>query len=91
VRLPILRVDRVKEVLQVAPFVDFGVGWNDGDNPIPTPDPNTLVSLGLGLQWQMGDIFNARLDWGIPLTEFKVGGETLDRQELYFSVNYNFF
>jgi hemolysin activation/secretion protein len=91
VRLPILRVDRVKGVLQVAPFVDFGVGWNDGDNPIPTPDPNTLVSLGLGLQWQMGDIFNARLDWGIPLTEFEVGGETLDQQELYFSVNYNFF
>jgi hemolysin activation/secretion protein len=45
----------------------------------------------LGLQWQMGDIFNARLDWGIPLTEFEVGGETLDQQELYFSVNYNFF
>lgn len=37
VRLPILRVDSVKGVLQVAPFVDFGVGWNDVGNPIPTP------------------------------------------------------
>jgi hypothetical protein len=35
----------------------------------------------------MGDRFNARLDWGIPLTEFEVGGERLDQQELYFSVN----
>jgi hemolysin activation/secretion protein len=91
VRLPILRVDSVKGVLQVAPFVDFGVGWNDSGNPIPTPNPNTLISVGLGLQWQMGDNFNARLDWGIPLTQFEVGGRTLQQQGLYFSVNYSLF
>ncbi|MGA7935408.1 MAG: ShlB/FhaC/HecB family hemolysin secretion/activation protein [Kovacikia sp.] len=88
VRLPILRVDSVKGLLQVAPFLDFGVGWNDDRNPIPTPNPNTLVSLGLGLQWQMGDNFNARLDWGIPLTQFEVGGRTLEQQGLYFTLNY---
>jgi hemolysin activation/secretion protein len=91
VRLPILRVDSVKGVLQVAPFVDVGVGWNNAENLIPTPNPNTLVSVGLGLQWQMGDRFNARLDWGIPLTQFEVQGNTLSEQELYFTVNYRLF
>ena len=91
VRLPIWRVDSVKGLLQVVPFVDFGVGWNDDRNPIPTPNPNTLVSVGLGLVWQMGDNLNARLDWGIPLTQFEVGGSTIQQQALYFSVNYRLF
>lgn len=91
VRLPILRVEEIRGLLQIAPFVDFGVGWNDVDNPIPTPVPNTLISVGLGLQWQMGDRFNARLDWGIPLTQFEIGGRTLEQQALYFSVNVKLF
>ena len=90
VRLPILRVDSVNGVLQIVPFVDVGVAWNNDDNPIPTPNPNTLASVGLGLQWRMGDNFNARLDWGIPLTDFEVQGNTSSKQELYFTVNYNF-
>ena len=91
VRLPILRVASVNGVLQVVPFADFGVAWNDDDNPIPTPNPNTLATVGLGLQWQMGDNFNARLDWGIPLTDFEVQSNTSSEQELYFTVNYSFF
>ncbi|MGH2415299.1 MAG: ShlB/FhaC/HecB family hemolysin secretion/activation protein, partial [Microcystaceae cyanobacterium] len=90
-RLPILRVESVEGVLQVVPFVDFGVGWNSFDNPIPTPEPNTLIGVGLGLQWQMGDKFTARFDWGIPLTDIDSGGSTLQEQGLYFSVNYSPF
>jgi hemolysin activation/secretion protein len=88
VRLPILRVDSVKGLLQVAPFVDFGAGWNNDRNAIPTPNQNALFSAGLGLQWQMGDNFNARLDWGFPLTQFEVGGKALQQQGLYFTMNY---
>jgi hemolysin activation/secretion protein len=91
IRLPILRVDNIQGLLQIAPFVDFGVGWNNPNNPIPTPDPNTLISVGLGLQWQMGDRFNARLDWGIPMTQFEVGGTTVEQQALYFSINLKLF
>jgi hemolysin activation/secretion protein len=50
-----------------------------------------LFSAGLGLQWQMGDNFNARLDWGVPLTQFEVGGRPLQQQGLYFSMNYRLF
>lgn len=91
IRLPILRVDEVEGLLQIAPFVDFGVAWNDDENQILTPAPNTLVGVGLGLQWQMGDNFSARFDWGIPLVDVDSRDRTLQEQGLYFSVNYSFF
>ncbi len=91
VRLPILRLDSVEGLLQVAPFVDFGVAWNDDDNPIPTPAPNTLTSVGLGLQWQMGTNFTARFDWAVPLTDIESEGGRSQEEEFYFTINYSFF
>ncbi len=91
VRLPILRVDEVNGILQVAPFIDFGVAWNDTGNPLLTPVPNTLLGIGLGLQWQMGDNFTARFDWGIPLIDVESSDQTLQEQGLYFTINYRFF
>ncbi|MBF2020026.1 MAG: ShlB/FhaC/HecB family hemolysin secretion/activation protein [Hydrococcus sp. C42_A2020_068] len=88
-RLPIMRVSEVEGVLQVVPFVDFGVGWNNGD--FPDPDPNALVGIGLGLQWQMGDDFSARLDWGIPLVDVDIEKRTWNDNGLYFSLNLNLF
>jgi hemolysin activation/secretion protein len=91
VRLPILRLDSVEGLLQVAPFVDFGVAWNDDDNPIPTPAPNTLTSVGLGLQWQMGDNFTARFDWAVPLTDIENEGGRSPEESFNFTINYSFF
>ena len=84
-QLPILRVGRVDGVLQVAPFIDFGVGWNSSGNS--DPDPNALFGVGLGLQWRMSDHFFARFDWGIPLTDVEDRDRTLQEDGLYFSVN----
>jgi hemolysin activation/secretion protein len=89
VRLPILTVEKVQGVLQVAPFVDFGIGWNNGNTP--DPEENILFGMGLGLQWQMGDNFTARFDWGIPLTDVKNRERTLQEDGVYFSVNYSPF
>lgn len=87
VRLPILRIESVEGVLQVVPFIDFGIGWNSSARPDPAP--NSLVGIGLGLQWQMGDRFSARLDYGIPLTDIEDRDRTLQEDGFYFSVNYN--
>ncbi|MGP1371849.1 MAG: ShlB/FhaC/HecB family hemolysin secretion/activation protein [Almyronema sp.] len=87
VRVPILRAEEIDGLLQVIPFVDFGMGWNNGDRP--DPDPHNLFSVGLGLQWQMGDRFSARLDWGIPLVEVNAKGDSLQDNGLYFSINWN--
>ena len=85
VRLPILRVSQIDGVLQIAPFVDFGGGWNNGG--FAQPDRSVLSSTGLGLIWQMGDNFDARIDWGMPLS----GEEALQDSALQFQVNFTPF
>jgi hemolysin activation/secretion protein len=89
VRFPILRVERIKGVLQIVPFVDFGLGWNSSGNL--TLDRNTLVGVGVGLQWQMGDRLTTRFDWGIPLINADSDRRTLQEQGLYFSITYSLF
>ncbi|MCC5603884.1 ShlB/FhaC/HecB family hemolysin secretion/activation protein [Nostoc favosum] len=89
VQLPVLRVENVGGVLQVVPFIDFGVGWNSSGSA--DANPNTLLGLGLGLQWQMGDRLNARLDYGIPLTDIQDRGRTLQEDGIYFSIVANPF
>ena len=89
VRLPIYQAQSVQGLLSVAPFLDFGVGWND--NSDDNPEKNILLGLGLGLQWQMGDKLNTRLDYGIPLTDVEDSDNTLQEDGVYFSVNYSPF
>jgi len=89
VQLPILQVEEVAGVLHLVPFIDYGIGWNRSDRP--DPDSNTLLGLGLGLQWQMGDYFSARLDYGIGLTDVEDRDRTLQENGLYFSLDYQPF
>ena len=89
VQVPILRLPQINSILQVVPFVDFGVGWNSSGRN--NPDPNTLASVGLGLRWAQGDRFTVRLDWGIPLISVDSNERTLQENGLYFSLLYNPF
>jgi hemolysin activation/secretion protein len=84
--LPILRVPKWQGVLQVIPFFDIGRGWNRGDEE---PDPNRLMSTGLGVQWKMGDTFRARLDWGIPLINSTNSSGQSIKEGLFFSVTFS--
>ena len=86
VRLPVLRVPKLQGLLQIAPFFDLGTGWNNGGSD---PDNNTLLGAGLGLIWRQGSKFNARLDWGIPLTENNFKKPTWQENGLYFSLTYS--
>ncbi|MDZ8108675.1 MAG: ShlB/FhaC/HecB family hemolysin secretion/activation protein [Nostoc sp. DedQUE12a] len=87
-RLPIARFPQLQGTLQVAPFIDFGTVWNtDRENP----DPNTLLGTGLGLLWQMGDKFTARLDWGIPLIDIDNSKRTWQENGVYFQMEYRAF
>ncbi len=92
VRFPILRVKEVEGVLQIVPFVDVGTAWNSSGQRNPSlNNRNTLVGLGLGLQWQMSNRFTARFDYGIPLIDIKSNDRTLQEQGFYFSINYSPF
>lgn len=88
-RYPIVRTNDGEGLLQVTPFVDFGTAWNNGDRP--DPDPNTLVSVGLGLRFQYSENLSIRFDWGIPLVDVDSNERTWQENGLYFSVEINPF
>ncbi|MBT9315946.1 ShlB/FhaC/HecB family hemolysin secretion/activation protein [Leptothoe spongobia] len=88
VRLPVYRARNIDGLLQLAPFVDVGSGWNHNG---PNPDPNVLVSTGIGLLWRQGDRLTARLDWGIPLVDIDKRTSSLQENGLYFAINYRLF
>ncbi|HEY9660544.1 MAG TPA: BamA/TamA family outer membrane protein, partial [Allocoleopsis sp.] len=79
------RLSGIDGLLQIAPFVDAGTGWNIETED---PDPNVLVGVGLGLVWQMGDDLSARIDWGIPLIDVESEHHTLQEDGIYFSILY---
>ncbi|MBW4687795.1 MAG: ShlB/FhaC/HecB family hemolysin secretion/activation protein [Komarekiella atlantica HA4396-MV6] len=89
VQIPILRLPEIDSTLQVIPFADFGVAWNNSSRD--APNPNTLASVGLGLRWRQGDRFTARLDWGIPLVSVDSNERTWQENGLYFYLLYNPF
>lgn len=59
-RIPILFNKAGAGILELAPFTDFGGGWNTNDDQ----DPNTLGSSGLGLVFLPGKHVEAELFWG---------------------------
>ncbi len=88
VRVPIFTPPDSKQIIQVVPFLDFGLGWNQPNNPSVNPTP-TIASGGLGLRYQGGNDFTARLDYGIPFTAIDLTKRTVQEKGFYFSVNYN--
>lgn len=85
-RLPILKSKQSNGLLQLTPFIDIGVGWNN--NSQNNSDSNTLIGTGLGLLWQQGD-FSARVDYGIPLVSVNAEKPTLQDNGIYFSIRYS--
>jgi hemolysin activation/secretion protein len=86
-RIPVLRLPKLKTLVQLNPFIDVGHGTNRGNGN--DPDPNTLASFGLGLRLQVTDRFTARLDWGLPLISVSGNKRTAQENGLYFAIVYN--
>ena len=94
VRFPVVRFPGENNLLQLAPFIDFGTAWNRGgrdDSNGGESETETLLSLGLGLRLQLQERLTARFDWGIPLITVEGDKDTLQENGLYFSVIYNPF
>ena len=87
-QLPVFSTSQIGRV-EVIPFIDAGTVWNSSGDQ--NPDPNFLASVGLGLRWQQGDRFAARLDWGYPLVDIDSRDRTWQENGLYFSLEYNPF
>jgi hemolysin activation/secretion protein len=86
VRVPILRVPEVSGLLQIAPFVDVGSSFDSDEGEEVAAIPDTLVSVGVGLQWQMGRNLSVRFDYGIPLISAPSVGNSWQEDGISFSV-----
>jgi hemolysin activation/secretion protein len=87
-RFPIFSPPDRSHLLQIVPFFDMAwVGNKPGD--IPSPKVNTIASTGVGLRYQTGDSFNAKLDYGIPLSSIEGSKRTGQEKGFHFSLNYN--
>ncbi|MFL9466469.1 ShlB/FhaC/HecB family hemolysin secretion/activation protein [Tolypothrix campylonemoides VB511288_2] len=74
--------------LQITPFFEIGGGWNNRDS---NPDPSLIAGLGLGVEWQITRGLDVRLDYGVPLIGVSDGGDSLQDNGFYFSLQYQPF
>ncbi len=93
-RFPVLR--RKTSKLYVIPFVDIGTAWNNDQveqiNNTSQQQEGTLASLGLGVEYELGNKLNARLDWGVPLIPVEnSNSDSWHEKGLYFSIRYQPF
>lgn len=63
VRVPVLFNKAGEGIVALAPFFDFGGGWNVGGSP----DPTTISSVGAGLLVNPNKHISAQLYWGYRL------------------------
>jgi hemolysin activation/secretion protein len=92
-RIPILRMPLPSlaaddAVLRLAPFFDYGSGWNTHR---PTFGPGTLSSLGIGLLFDVGDNLSAQLYYGHGLRRLQGLGNSLQEDGIYFRVAKSLF
>ncbi|NEO86868.1 MAG: ShlB/FhaC/HecB family hemolysin secretion/activation protein, partial [Spirulina sp. SIO3F2] len=86
VRFPLFKIPDWQTQLQLAPFFDIGQVWNSERDDELTQE--RLASVGMGLSLSIGNRFQARLDWGIPLIEVDTEADTLQEEGLHFTMSY---
>jgi hemolysin activation/secretion protein len=87
-RVPVLFDKTGAGIVYLAPFFDFGGGWNEVDSPSPT----TIYSTGIGILINPNRHINAQLYWGHRLRDVDTPDDK-DPQDLglHFRVNLDVF
>ncbi len=87
VRLPIPGLTRRPEegMILLAPFVDFGWSWNTDS---PTPEPEILYSVGIGVRWDPTRTIHGQLYWGKALKDIDNPGKDLQDDGIHFLVSW---
>lgn len=90
-------VQKESSDLKIIPFIDFGAAWNnyrEKDDRVVRTKLGSLLSLGLGVEYQLDKKLTTRLDWGIPLIEENNNNNSLNTWQengIYFSLKYQLF
>lgn len=82
-RTPIIRDSDGIGLIQLTPFFDVGTVWGDRE---PEDENNTLASLGLGINWELGETLNAQVYYGIPLIDVEEQDDSLQSDGINFSI-----
>jgi hemolysin activation/secretion protein len=86
-RVPLVSKKPWADYLQLASFADYGEAWN---TDLPTPDPRSIYSIGLGLRWGITIPAPIRLRpqfevyWGYQLKDVDTVGGDLQDHGWYF-------
>ena len=86
-RTAIARIPKWQATLQLTPFFDLGTAWNRNDGEVLPR--KSIYSIGIGLRFEVGDTFNARLDWGIRLADVDLDKDTLQEKGIHFEIEYS--
>jgi hemolysin activation/secretion protein len=87
-RVPVLRASDGRPILQVAPFLDYGRGWNkEATTLAPTRD---LGSAGVGVRWRASRRLIADAYWAAWRSE-EVTGDSLQDHGLQFLVSFDLY
>ena len=82
-RLPVPGISGKNRLFQVVPFIDGGVAWNSDGKEVE--GSKALAAVGLGLQVNLWEKINMRLDYGIPLVDVDSRDKTAQEEGFYFS------
>ena len=74
--------------VQLAPFFDYGAGWNKRS---PSPAPRDISSIGLGIRWDAGGVIAAQLYYGYALRHIHIAGRDLEDDGIHFRVTVKAF
>ena len=93
-RIPIFRDALLADSLFLAPFFDYGRGWNQDR---PTPSLKDLYSVGIGLIWTWTPLQShpefetyGEIYWGIPLKDVDNPDDDLQDDGLHFMLTVNY-
>lgn len=89
-RQPLFRDKSWADYLEIAPFVDWGRGWNTDE---PTPSPEFIWSAGVGLRWAAAWLERpfrikprCEIYWGHPFKDVDTEGGDLQDDGIHFQL-----
>ena len=88
-RVPVIQSARGEDILQIAPFLDYGSAWNSKDETSPAPSARGfLASVGVGLRWNILPQNRARFEvyWGAQLNHIDQGEGNLQDNGIHLQV-----
>ena len=90
-RIPLITDKAGRFLLRLAPFVDYGYGWNKRDGEENVPESEDLWSAGVGLLFDPHPRVTGQIYWGHAFQDFETSDYDLQDDGIHFSFTVNVF